>query len=310
MRQASVVNNVRRCIEAGSKSFALASRLFRTDTRESAMMLYAWCRYCDDVIEGQCLGHGQREGSRQDVLIEPETLEHQTRLAIAGTPVNHPVFIGLAEVIRRHEISNFYPMEHQAGYRMDMENVAYNTLGKTLVYCWRVAGVVGVMMSLVMGRRDSATLDRASDSGMAFQLTNIARDVVEDAAIDRVYLPLEWLQTEGIESIGHILDDRYRKALSRVACRLVDAAEHYYFSAGRGIGDLPLRPAWSVATARSVYRNIGQNVKVSGACAWDQRIQSSPAAKLWFLASGTAFALTAPLLAASPRPASLWTRPP
>ena len=304
-----VVDNAQRCIATGSKSFAVASRLFETSTRESAMMLYAWCRYCDDLIDGQHLGHGQLEGSRQDGIGTLESLEYQTRLAIAGTPVNHPVFIGLAEVIERHEIPGYYPMEHLAGYRMDVENVTYTSLATTLAYCWRVAGVVGVMMGMVMGRRDAATLDRASDLGMAFQLTNIARDVVEDAAINRVYLPLEWLQAEGIQSAENILDAASRAALARVACRLVDAAEPYYHSAGRGISALPLRSAWSVATARGVYRNIGQNVKASGACAWDQRIQSSRAAKLWFVASGAAFALTAKVLPASARPSSLWTRP-
>lgn len=309
MIQAHVVDNAQRCIEAGSKSFAVASRLFKTDTRESAMMLYAWCRYCDDLIDGQHLGHGQRGGSRQDGFGRLEFLEDQTRLAIAGTPANHPVFMGLAEVIERHEIPGHYPMEHLAGYRMDVENVRYNDLAMTLAYCWRVAGVVGVMMGMVMGRRDAATLDRASDLGMAFQLTNIARDVIEDAANNRVYLPTEWLQAEGIHSAEHVLDGRSRAALGRVATRLVDAAEPYYCSAGRGISALPLRSAWSVATARGVYRNIGQNVKAHGACAWDQRIQSSPAAKLWFVASGAAIALAAPMFPASPRPASLWTRP-
>ena len=273
------------------------------------MMLYAWCRHCDDVIDGQSLGHGQHAGNRQGGLQQLELLERLSRLAIAGTPCNNPVYVGLAEVVDRHEIPAHYLLAHLAGYRMDVENVRYSSLDTTLAYCWRVAGVVGVMMSMVMGRRDAATLDRASDLGMAFQLTNIARDVVEDAAIDRVYLPSEWLQKEGIHSTSQIVDIQSRAALGRVACRLVDAAEPYYASAGKGIGALPLRSAWSVATARGVYRNIGHKVKAHGASAWDQRMQSSRAAKLWFVARGAAFALAAPMFAASPRPASLWTRP-
>ena len=309
VRREHVVKNAEQCIAAGSKSFAVASRLFTAHTRESAMMLYAWCRHCDDMIDGQSLGHGQRTGNRQDGFKQLELLEQLTRRAIAGTPCSNPVFIGLAEVIERHEIPAHYPLAHLAGYRMDVENTFYPSLGSTLDYCWRVAGVVGVMMSLVMGRRDAATLDRASDLGMAFQLTNIARDVVEDAAIDRVYLPQEWLQEEGIHTTAQILEIQSRASLSRVATRLVDAAEPYYRSAGRGIGALPLRSAWSVATARGVYRNIGQNVKARGASAWDQRMHSSRAAKLWFVARGAAVALTAPMFPASPRPSWLWTRP-
>ena len=309
MRRELVVAKAEQCIAAGSKSFAVASRLFTARTRESAIMLYAWCRYCDDLIDGQILGHGQAVGKRDDGLRQLELLEQSTQSAIAGTPSNNAVFIGLAEVLQRHEIAGHYPLEHLAGYRMDVNNVRYDSFDTTLDYCWRVAGVVGVMMSMVMGRRDAVTLDRASDLGMAFQLTNIARDVVEDAAIDRVYLPRDWLQAEGILSAAHILENHRRAALGRVATRLVDAAEPYYFSAGRGIAALPLRSAWSIATARGVYRNIGQKVKFHGPTAWDQRVQSSRAAKLWFVASGAALALTAPMFPAAPRSASLWTRP-
>ena len=114
-------------------------------------------------------------------------------------------------------------MEHLAGFQVDVENASYTSLSTTLNYCWRLAGVVGVMLSLVMGRRDAATLYGASDLGMAFQLTNIARDVVENAANNRVNLPSEWLQAEGIYSTAHILVATKRAALGRVAARLVDA---------------------------------------------------------------------------------------
>ncbi len=309
MKRDLVVKNAAQCIAAGSKSFAAASRLFQAPTRESAMMLYAWCRHCDDTIDGQNLGFGQRESAQWDGLRRLDKLENLTRLAIAGTPTDHPVFMGLAEVIQRHDIPGHYPLEHLAGYRMDVEHTSYNSLGMLLAYCWRVAGVVGVMMSLVMGRRDAATLDRASDLGMAFQLTNIARDVVEDATVNRVYLPREWLLEEGIHFTAQILDSQKRAALGRVATRLVDAADPYYLSASHGIGALPLRSAWSVATAHGVYRNIGRNVKSHGACAWDQRIASSPAVKLWFVASGAAIALAAQMHRPCPRSAMLWTRP-
>ena len=313
MTSPHVVENARRAIDGGSKSFAAASRLFNGSTRESAMLLYAWCRHCDDVVDGQHLGHGQphhRQYAQQsDALSRFEALYEATSRAIAGRPDNSPVFTGLADVVQRHCIADHYPLEHLAGFRMDVENHSYDSLDTTLAYCWRVAGVVGVMMSMVMGRRDSATLDRACDLGMAFQLTNIARDVVEDAAVNRVYLPAEWLGDEGIYCTADILEDHRRTALGRVATRLVDAADVYYQSAGRGISNLPLRSAWSVATARGVYRHIGRKVKSHGARAWDQRVQSSPMTKLWFVASGAAYALASQTFTAIPRPASLWTRP-
>lgn len=313
---ALVVENATQAIEAGSKSFAAAARLFDEATRESAVMLYAWCRHCDDVVDGQELGHGQREGDRSNGAALLAELERATRRACA-TSSNEavdtaPVFAGLAEVVRRHGIPECYPLEHLAGFRMDIDHCFYATLSDTLAYSWRVAGVVGVMMSLVMGNRKPETLDRACDLGMAFQLTNIARDVVEDAAIGRVYLPADWLALEGIDSRdpANLLLPIHRQALGRVAARLVDTAEPYYRSAVGGIADLPLRSAWSIATARGVYRDIGRQVKAQGAKAWDQRIATSRLDKLWFVARGAAVALATHGGVALPeRDAGLWTRP-
>ncbi len=309
MTDAALVEHATQAIRAGSKSFAAAARLFDESTRQSAVMLYAWCRYCDDVVDGQRLGHGQREGDRGDGVARLAALERATLLACAGEPGGEPVFAGLAEVVRRHGIPQSCLLEHLAGFRMDVEGQRYASLHDTLAYCWRVAGVVGVMMAMVMGSRNPATLDRACDLGMAFQLTNIARDVVEDAAIGRVYLPADWLQGEGFMTPADVLDPRRRVALGRVAARLVDAADPYYRSAVAGIGELPLRSAWSIATARGIYRDIGRKVKAHGAHAWDTRIATTRMDKLWFLARGAAVALLAPSIDPQPRPDDLWRRP-
>ncbi|MDB5939151.1 MAG: putative phytoene synthase [Polaromonas sp.] len=306
---ASLLQQAAQTIRAGSKSFATAARLFDESTRQSAVLLYAWCRHCDDLVDGQQLGHGQQQGDRSNGLARLAALERATRLACAGEPTDSPVFAGLAEVVRRHAIPDRYLLEHLAGFRMDVEARHYACLDDTLAYCWRVAGVVGVMMAMVMGNRNPATLDRACDLGMAFQLTNIARDVVEDAAIGRIYLPADWLADEGILSQGDVLDPVHRPALGRVAARLVDAADPYYRSAVAGIGELPLRSAWSIATARGVYRDIGRKVKAHGAHAWDTRISTTRMDKLWFLARGAAVAVAAHGITPQPRAAQLWKRP-
>ncbi len=194
-----IARESRLVIERGSKSFALASLLFDEHTRESAHLLYAWCRYCDDVIDGQELGFTAETTSdigERERLFELET---KTRSAIAGSPTDEPIFIALSRVLARHEIPPRHPLELLEGFAMDVEGVTYSTLEDTLRYCYHVAGVVGVMMAYVMGVRDRETLNRASDLGIALQLTNIARDVVEDAEMGRVYLPGDWLSEAGLE---------------------------------------------------------------------------------------------------------------
>ncbi|QKV55437.1 phytoene/squalene synthase family protein [Comamonas antarctica] len=296
-------------IRTGSQSFAAAARLFAPEVRESAVMLYAWCRHCDDVVDGQVLGHGQRSGQRGDGAARLAQLRAATRRACAGQPGDDPVFAGLAEVVRRHRIDAVYFEHHLDGFAMDVADQRYATLDDTLAYCWRVAGVVGVMMAQVMGRSDAATLDRACDLGMAFQLTNIARDVVEDAAIGRIYLPADWLAAEGLPADAALAEPRHRDALARVARRLVQTAEPYYDAALGGLPALPLRSAWSIATARSVYRAIGRKVQARGAAAWDRRARTSRAEKLVSVAGAAGQALASRLRRPQPRGAQLFQRP-
>lgn len=307
--EARLVAHGTAAIRTGSHSFAAAARLFAPSVREGAVMLYAWCRHCDDVVDGQELGHNQRSGQRGDGAARLAQLRISTRRACAGQPGDDPVFAGLAEVVRRHGIASVYFEHHLDGFAMDVAGQRYATLDDTLAYCWRVAGVVGVMMAQVMGRSDAATLDRACDLGMAFQLTNIARDVVEDAAIGRIYLPAQWLAAEGLPADAALADPRHRAALARVAQRLVQTAEPYYDSALGGLPALPLRSAWSIATARSVYRAIGRKVQARGPAAWDTRARTNRAEKLGWVASAGAQALVSRLRAPQPRDPQLFQRP-
>lgn len=293
-------------IAVGSKSFAAAARLFAPETRRSAVLLYAWCRHCDDVVDGQTLGFGQRPGAGRAGLAE---LERATRSVYAGEPPASPAFAALGEVVRRHAIPARYPLDHLAGFRMDVDGRRYRTVDETLEYCYHVAGVVGVMMALLMGVRDEATLDRACDLGIAFQLTNIARDIVEDAANGRVYLPDDWLADAGIPHAA-LTEQRHRAALATLAARLVATAEPYYDSAYGGLPALPARSAWSIATARTVYREIGRRVQAHGATAWDRRIATGRTDKLRLIALGGLHALASRRSRPAPRPAGLWTRPP
>jgi phytoene synthase len=306
-------------IRNGSKSFAVASRLFGRQMREDAWMLYAWCRHCDDVVDGQAAGFAVAQATASAAAPAAaaggdtpqqrlDTLFMQTRRAMSGTPVADPVFAGFARVVARHRIPQRYPLELLQGFAMDVEGARYRGLEDTLRYAYHVAGVVGIMMALVMGVPPEAesTLDRACDLGLGFQLTNIARDVLDDAAIGRVYLPEEWLAEAGIPP-EEIADPRHRAALSGVVARLLDAAEPYYDSAAAGLSALPPRAAWAVATARGVYREIGTRLRAQGPAGWDRRVVVPQHRKLWHVGAGGAAALTR--RAGPPRPAALWRRP-
>ncbi|GIZ52719.1 phytoene/squalene synthase family protein [Noviherbaspirillum aridicola] len=297
-------------IRLGSKSFARAAALFEPRMRESVMMLYAWCRYCDDVIDGQVLGHDQHRLSQADKNRRLALLREETEKVCDGHASDLPAFAALGEVLRRHRIPRRHLFELLDGFALDAAEAPFATLDDTLHYCYHVAGVVGVMMGYIMGVRDEQVMHRAADLGIAFQLTNIARDVREDLQVGRCYLPEEWLARARIDP-GQAHLPAHAPALHALACDLVELAEPYYDSARIGIAALPWRCGWAIAGALRIYRDIGLKLRAEGPAAWDTRLRVSDARKLWHLCGG----FVAASVAAGRRPRSpvrprtgLWTK--
>jgi 15-cis-phytoene synthase len=305
-----IVDYCRERIEKGSKSFAAAARLFDPETRAHAYMLYAWCRHCDDVIDDQELGFARPDTARGAALARLEVLREKTRAALRGE-AREPVFHAIQRVTSGCRLAEANLFEHLDGFAMDVAGREYRTLDDTLSYCYHVAGVVGVMMANIMGVRDAPTLDRACDLGIAFQLTNITRDVMEDAAAGRVYLPADWLREAGIPD-GHLNDPQYRVAVYDVAQRLLGEADRFYVSARHGIASLPFRSAWAIALARYVYREIGSKVRRRGSAAWNERARVSSRRKLYGVARSLATIARSHAhgtLEEIPSRQGLWTRP-
>jgi 15-cis-phytoene synthase len=308
MSEEALVEFSRERIERGSKSFAGAAALFTPDVRASAYMLYSWCRHCDDEIDGQELGHNTALAAGAATVETLTALREKTLAAVEGRAVE-PVFLGLQTVVAKHQIPAQLPLDLLEGMAMDVRREAYRTLDDTLTYSYHVAGCVGVMMAMIMGARDKPTLDRACDLGIAFQLTNIARDVAADAQVGRVYLPGDWLAQAGVPEGGVGLPE-HRAAVHGVTLRLLDEADRYYASAYYGIGKLPLRSALAIAAARRIYSDIGNVVREAGVAGAAGRAKVSRARKRWNVAKAaadTAAAKLAGAVTAGPQRSGLWT---
>lgn len=280
-----------RRIKHGSKSFAAAAALLPQGKRESIHLLYSWCRHCDDLIDDEYLGF-QAPPSGIGPAEKLERLRDGTMAALRGAALT-PEFGALQRVVSAHAIPERYPLELIDGMAMDALGTEFRTVDDTLRYCYHVAGVVGVMTAIILGVRDRPTLERASDLGIGFQLTNIARDVVDDARRGRIYLPGEWLAEADLAPDALHRHER-RGDLFRVVDRLLAVSSAYYQSASVGIARLPLRSAWAVATARRVYRGIGHEVRRRGSASWNERIVTRPRQKIaaGLLATLDAVALT------------------
>src|SRR6476620_4862170 len=271
----TAIDECREIIRKGSKSFSLAARLFDPATRDAAFFLYGWCRYCDDQVD-----QVGRSESADELGQRLKALKERTTAAFGFAPQREPVFIALQYIAHRYGIPAHYALELIEGMAMDAQGTRYGTLKELLLYCYRVAGTVGLMMTHVMGLRDERALRHAADLGIAMQLTNIARDIIEDAEMGRVYIPLAWLCEAEIEP-GEIAAPQHREKLAMLTLRLLHEAERYYRSGGEGLWHLAFRSACAVASARSVYSEIGRRLAAKGARAWDERTYVTGARKIW-----------------------------
>ncbi len=306
--RAAIVATAQESIALGSKSFSAASRLFDRPTRERAWLLYAWCRACDDLADGQDHGQDARPVDAEAGLARIRLL---TRAALAGEWVGDPAFDALRIVAAETRLPRRFIWDLVEGFALDASGWRPQSEADLYRYCYHVAGSVGCMMAVVMGidPGDEATLDRACDLGIAFQLANIARDIVADAAIGRCYLPADWLADAGIapESIG---EPSHRAQLATIAARLADRASAYADSARRGTASLSFRSAWAVLAAAGIYGDIARKVAAAGPRAWDRRIAVSSAEKLgWIVRAAIDARARGTRYPPEPRAADLWTRP-
>jgi phytoene synthase len=252
MAERDDVAECRRIISANSKSFSLASTLLPNHARDDAVAAYAWCRRCDDAVDDA--PHDRLDAAMSMLRAEADAI-------YANVVPNSVVAAAFQNVVRRRTIPREYVDELLDGMATDATGVWAPNLDELRRYCYRVAGVVGLMMCHVLGVRDDRALPHAVHLGMGMQLTNIARDVAEDWNRGRLYLPAEWLrERSAVPEFGSPLDRSAAERFAPIVARLLRWADGHYDSGRQGLRFLDRRSAWAVATAASVYQAIGRTV--------------------------------------------------
>jgi phytoene synthase len=274
----------RHTLRGGSKTFFAASLLLPRDVRAPASALYAFCRVADDAIDEAPSQHAARQAL--------EILRVRLRRAYAGLPDANPTDRALAHVVHRHAIPIEIPEALLEGFAWDSERRRYETLSDVLAYAARVAGTVGAMMSLLMGGRAAPVLARACDLGVAMQLSNIARDVGEDARNGRLYLPRSWLREAGVDPDAWLQNPQFTSGIAAVVGRLLELAEQLYARAAAGVSALPLACRPGIEAARLMYGEIGRQVARNGLDSISRRAVVSGPRKLALLGASVAGALS------------------
>lgn len=257
-------------LRRGSRSFWAAAQLLPARQRDAFAAVYAFCRTADDMVDiGRPTAAAIRAlrcridrvylGSRQ--LSDADYALSRT---VSAYGIPRTVFDALIE-----------------GFAWELEGRRYETESELYAYAARVASCVGAALTIIMGCRDAETLARACDLGVAMQLTNVARDVGEDARNGRLYLPRSWMRDEGLDPEAFLAAPKFSRPLGRVVRRLLGAADVLYTRADVGIALLPRRCRPAIRAARTIYADIGRVIAAAGYDSVTSRAVTSMPRKLW-----------------------------
>jgi phytoene synthase len=234
-------------MRGGSKSFFAASSLLPQRVRMPAIALYAFCRVADDAID-----------EHSDDTLAMQKLQKRLEAIYNGEPEAIIEDRAMAMVAHRYGLPRELPEALLEGFAWDAAGRHYDTIEDLHHYCARVAGSVGAMMAMIMGITNPHALARACELGNAMQLTNIARDVGEDARNGRLYLPRSWMRQAGIDPHDWLADPQFTPALGEVIGRLLLEADRLYQRGASGIAALPRDCRGAILAAANIYAEIGR----------------------------------------------------
>jgi phytoene synthase len=256
---------------ASGSSFYYSFKFLPPDKRRAITALYAFCREVDDVVD-ECT----------DANVARTTLNwwRSEVAAIYGGKPQHPVCQALVPIVQQFNMAQEHLLEIIDGMEMDLDQPRYADFKSLQLYCYRVASVVGLLAVEIFGYTDRKTLKYAHDLGIAFQLTNIIRDVGEDARRNRIYLPTDELQQFGV-SEAEILNAKESENFQKLMAFQIERAQRYYKQA---LDQLPAVDRKSQRTGlimAAIYQATLQEVIASGCHVLKERVSLTPRYKLW-----------------------------
>ncbi|MEO1252792.1 MAG: phytoene/squalene synthase family protein [Pseudomonadota bacterium] len=265
-------------IRDGSKSFHAASLLLPRRIRYGAYGLYAFCRVSDDVvdIDGASEASVKALNDRLDAIYD-------------GRRSGDPVDKAFAEVVNHYDIPKALPAALIDGFLWDVDGRQYQTIVELYDYAARVAGSVGAMMAVLMGARSTHAIARACDLGVAMQLTNIARDIGEDARNGRIYLPLDWFAELELDPEDWLKNPIINDEIKAMTRRLLEVAEYFYETGLAGVEFLPADCRPGIKAAAEIYAAIGKVIARNDYDSVSTRAVVSTRRKLYCVAKSIAW---------------------
>jgi phytoene synthase len=223
--------------------------------RWATFALYGFCRHIDNLTDNP------RNRSEKEIVRELKFLESELKTAYRTGESEHPIIGPFIAVAQKHDIPQKYPLELIKGVQMDTDINRYETFDDLYLFAYRVAGVVGLMMTPLLGYKNPDAMNYAEKLGIAMQLTNILRDIKEDKEMDRIYLPIEEIRMFGLEE-NHFFEETMSENFKNLMKFQVDRAHQFYNEADKGIKMLDRDAQFAIYSASKIYRGILKKIEL------------------------------------------------
>ena len=276
-----MVLNSQEIVKQSGSNFVRSFSFLSKEKQDALNHIYAFCRLTDDLVDGL-----EDNGDSGRVHVKVDQWQALTAKALKGETV-HPVLTELAKVVKRYKIPHDYLFELIQGMRMDLDQKTYDTFEELYPYCYRVAGVVGLMAMEVFGYLDPRHKDYAVQLGVAFQLTNIIRDLKSDALRGRIYLPQEDLRRFGLTPEQFLYGpSAHARAFMDLILYEAQRAEQYYRSAQAAIVPRERRNILAADIMCSVYHAILRKIVREPLSVFKGKVSLSKCEKIMRLGQG------------------------
>ena len=237
-----------------SKSFYFSAKMLPKEQRWATYALYGFCRHCDNLIDTP------RQRTETEIVREIQLLTEELQVAYNTGESQHPIIRAFILVAKSYGIPIEYPLDLLKGVAMDVQQARYKTIDELSLFCYRVAAVVGLMMTHVLGYKDERAFGYAKQLGIAMQLTNILRDIKEDKDMGRIYLPQKDLVRFGVLE-QDILEEKVTPQLKELMKFQIERADRYYTEAMPGISLLETESQYAIYSAAKIYRGILRKIE-------------------------------------------------
>lgn len=232
-----------------SKSFYLSTQFLPKEKRLPTFALYSFCRYADNIVDNP------RNRTVDELTAEIEYLKYELAVAYRSGESEHPILKAFIPSALAYNIPLRYPLELLDGVKLDLLKNRYQSFAELYQFAYAVAGVVGIMMSYIIGFSDPAALNYAEKLGVAMQLANILRDIQEDKNMNRIYLPLDEVRQFGLDE-KDFFKETFNDAMRQLVKYQVERAHRFFIEADNGIPMLSRDGRFAVKAASRIYRGI------------------------------------------------------